>query len=233
MKIKCVITDDEPVARKGLAGYVEKVDFLELAGICEDAISLNNLLQQQPVELLFLDIEMPYISGVELLQSLSQPPKVIFTTAYEHYAIKGFEMQALDYLLKPISFERFLKAANRAMEAFRQNSASAQSHLFIKTGEKLVKIDWQDILFVEAMENYVYIHTTTAKHMTHATLKSVMESINSPDFIQTHKSYFINSQQITGIDGNLIELGKAVVPVSRSMKDAVLEKILKHKLLKK
>lgn len=233
LKLKCVITDDEPMARKGIKGYVEKVNFLELAGVCEDAVSLNNLLREQPVDLLFLDIEMPYISGVELLQSLSNPPKVIFTTAYEQYALKGFELEAVDYLLKPISFERFLKAVNRAYDLFRQTAPPAADHLFIKTDDKLVKVSWADIVYIEAMENYVSIYTAQTRYITHTTLKSVLECITDPGFIQTHKSFVINAAKITSIEGNLIELGKYQVPVSRSMKDAVLEKIVKNKLLKK
>ncbi|KAA2239495.1 response regulator transcription factor [Chitinophaga agrisoli] len=233
MKIRCVITDDEPVARKGIKGYVEKISFLELVGVCEDAVALNNLLQEQPVDLLFLDIEMPYINGLELLQSLPNPPKVIFTTAYEQYALKGFELEAVDYLLKPISFDRFLKAVNRAHELFRQNAPAAPDHLFIKTDEKLVRISWDDIVYIEAMENYVNIYTTQTRYMTHATLKSVIESIADPAFIQTHKSFVVNANKISSISGNIIELGKLQVPISRSMKEAVLEKILKNKLLKK
>ncbi|HEY8897206.1 MAG TPA: response regulator, partial [Niastella sp.] len=114
--IKCVITDDEPIARKGLQGYIDKIDFLEPVGVCEDAIQLNSLLKQQPVDLLFLDIEMPYVTGIDFLKNTPQPPKVIFTTAYEQYAIKGYELDILDYLLKPISFDRFLKAANKAYD---------------------------------------------------------------------------------------------------------------------
>lgn len=234
IRIKCVITDDEPMARKGIKGYVEKVDFLELVGVCEDAVSLNSLLREQAVDLLFLDIEMPYINGLELLQSISNPPKVIFTTAYEQYAIKGFELEAVDYLLKPISFERFLKSVNRVYELFRQTApAPAADHLFIKTDDKLVKVSINDIVYIEAMENYVNIYTAQTRYITHATLKSVLECITDPGFIQTHKSFVINAAKITSIEGNLIELGKYQVPVSRSMKDGVMEKILKNKLLKK
>lgn len=233
MKIRCVITDDEPVARKGLIGYVEKIDFLELTGVCADALSLNTLLQQQPVDLIFLDIEMPYINGMELLQSLPNPPKVIFTTAYEQYAVKGFELDAVDYILKPISFDRFLKAANRALEAFKESSPEADRFIFIKTGEKLLRIEWDDIIYVEAMQNYVHIHTHAGKHITHATLKSVMENLNGPEFIQTHKSFVINCRKITSIEGNVIEMNRAMIPVSRSLKDSVMEKILGNRLLKK
>src|SRR3954471_1978364 len=118
MKIKCILTDDEPFARKGLQGYIEKVDFLELAGVCENAIELNSMLKQQPVDVLFLDIEMPYMSGIELLKNLSQPPKVVFTTAYEKYAMDGYELEVMDYLLKPISFDRFLRSANKIYDFF-------------------------------------------------------------------------------------------------------------------
>ncbi|NIG52838.1 LytTR family DNA-binding domain-containing protein [Chitinophaga sp. Cy-1792] len=233
MKIKCVITDDEPVARKGIASYVEKVDFLELVGICEDAVSLNNLLRQQPVDLIFLDIEMPYVTGLELLQSLDHPPKVIFITAYEQYAIKGYELQVLDYLLKPVSFDRFLKAANRAYESFSQTIPADPAYIFVKTNEKLVKIFCEEIFYLEAMENYVNIYTADQRYVIHATLKSVVDSINSKDFVQTHKSYVVNSKKITGIDGNLVEMGKATVPFSRGMKEIAMEKILQNRLLKK
>lgn len=222
------------MARKGIKGYVEKVSFLELVGVCEDAVALNNLLREQAVDLLFLDIEMPYINGLELLQSLPQPPKVIFTTAYEQYALKGFELEAVDYLLKPVSFERFLKAVNRAHDLFRSSPQQENAdHLFIKAGEKLVRISLEDIVYIEAMENYVSIHTVQTRYVTHATLKSVIETITAPGFIQTHKSFVVNAARITGIEGNIIELGKHQVPVSRSMKDAVMEKILKNRLLKK
>src|SRR5215207_8878478 len=118
MKIRCIITDDEPMARKGLQGYVERVPFLQLLTVCEDGVELNEVLRNEKVDLLFLDIEMPYLSGLELLRSLSNPPKVILTTAYEQYAVQGFDLEVLDYLLKPISFERFLKAANKASDYF-------------------------------------------------------------------------------------------------------------------
>ncbi|HEY6436448.1 MAG TPA: response regulator, partial [Ignavibacteriaceae bacterium] len=133
MKISCIITDDEPIARKGLQGYIGKIDFLDLKGVCEDAIQLNNLLKQAPIDLLFLDIEMPYVSGIEFLANTASPPKVIFTTAYERYAIKGYELDVLDYLLKPISFERFMKAANKAYEFFNTNPEPATQYLFVKT----------------------------------------------------------------------------------------------------
>ena len=147
--IKCIITDDEPVARKGLQGYVEKIDFLQLVGVCEDAVQLNSLLKQQPADLLLLDIEMPYVTGIEFLKNTSSPPKVIFTTAYEQYAIRGYELDVLDYLLKPISFDRFLKAANKAFDFFNAQQEANQPYLFVKAEGRLEKINFDEVLFID------------------------------------------------------------------------------------
>lgn len=233
MKISCLITDDEPIARAGLRNYIEKIDFLTLVAECEDAVSLNNQLHQSPVDLVFLDIEMPYISGIDLLQSLAYPPKVIFTTAYEQYAIKGYELDVLDYLLKPISFDRFLKSANKARDYFyKKETSSGTDDFFIKSDGKYLKLQWNEILLMEGMENYICIHTTTQKHLVHMTMKQVLEQL--PDqFIQVHKSSIINMNKISGIEGNLIQLQDLEVSVSRSLKESVLEKILHNKLLKK
>ncbi|HEY4148488.1 MAG TPA: LytTR family DNA-binding domain-containing protein, partial [Chitinophagaceae bacterium] len=195
-KIKCVITDDEPIARKGLAGYIEKIDFLTLSGVCEDAIQLNALLKQQPVDLLFLDIQMPYITGIEFLQNQPHAPKVIFTTAYEQYAIRGYELDILDYLLKPIPFERFLKAANKAWDFFQSRQSPTGNYMFVKTDNKLEKVQFDEILFVEAMENYAGIYVGDKKLITHATLKSIQEKLPPGAFIQPHKSYLVNIDAI-------------------------------------
>src|ERR1700754_2595494 len=172
-KITCVITDDEPFARKGLQGYIEKIDFLDLKGTCEDALQLSNLLQHQAVDLLFLDIQMPHITGVEFLRAFRNPPKVIFTTAYQQYAIEGFELDVMDYLLKPISYERFLKAAWKARDYFELKEKPEQSvpYIFVKASGKLEKITFTDILFIEGMENYVAIYLENKKIVIHTTIK--------------------------------------------------------------
>jgi DNA-binding LytR/AlgR family response regulator len=228
-----VITDDEPVARKGLQGYVEKIDFLELVGICEDAIQLNSILKQQPVQLLFLDIEMPYLSGIEFLKNHPDPPKVIFTTAYEQYALKGYELDVLDYLLKPISFDRFLKAANKAYDWFLPKPTAGQDYIFVKANSKLEKIDLADILFAEAMENYVAIYTAQQKIIASTTLKGLQEKLPSSSFVQCHKSYIINMQAVRSIEGNLVNIDKYQVPISKYQKEEVMEKMVNSKLLKK
>ena len=226
--ISCVITDDEPVARKGLQGYVEKVDFLRLAGVFDNAISLNSFLKENRVDLLLLDIEMPYLTGLDLVQSLSNPPKVIFTTAYEQYALKGYELEVTDYLLKPISFERFLKAVNRVHAVLGE---APTPDLFVKTDSKLERVLLDELLYVESMENYVALHTTHGRLITHATLKSVVEHLPADRFLQVHKSYVVNVGKITHLEGNMIGIGKAMIPVSRGLKEGVMETLLRNKLL--
>ncbi len=233
MNIKCVITDDEPVARKGLQSYVDRIDFLHLEAVCSSGVELNNFLAQTSVDLLFLDIEMPYLSGVELLQNLARPPKVIFTTAYEKYALKGYELDVVDYLLKPVTFERFLKAANKAVEVFSQKSKNIEEEdFFIKTNGKLVKLSWKEILSIEGMENYICIYTQQTKYIAHFTMKAIIEKMPG-SFIQIHKSILVNMDAITGIEGNTLELGIHRVTMSRNLREPVLERILNNKLLKK
>jgi DNA-binding LytR/AlgR family response regulator len=229
--ISCVITDDEPVARKGLQGYVEKVDFLRLDGVFDNAISLNSFLKENRVDLLLLDIEMPYLSGLDLLKSLANPPKVIFTTAYEQYALKGYELEVTDYLLKPISFERFLKAVNRVYNDTKPAPPQEAPHLFVKTDNKLEKVLLDDILYIEAMENYIALHTVRGRLITHSTLKSLVEHLPSSTFIQVHKSYVVHMGKITHLEGNMIGIGKASIPLSRGLKESVMETLLKNKLL--
>lgn len=232
--ISCIITDDEPIARKGLQGYIDKIDFLQLAGVCEDAIQLTSLLKQKPVDLLFLDIEMPYITGIDFLQNTPQAPKVIFTTAYEQYAIKGYELDVLDYLLKPISFDRFLKSANKAYDYFAGATSQQSNYLFVKVDNKLEKVNLQELLFVEAMENYVALYMAGKKLITHSTLKALQEKLPAGQFIQPHKSYIININCVQSIEGNILHMeGKFQIPISKYQKEEVLEKIVNNKVVRK
>ncbi|HLI92389.1 MAG TPA: LytTR family DNA-binding domain-containing protein [Puia sp.] len=234
-KIKCVIIDDEPFARKGLQGYAGQIDFLDLRGMCENALELNSMLKREPVDLLFLDIEMPYLTGIEFLRQIAVKPKVIFTTAYEKYALQGFELEVLDYLLKPIPFERFLRAANKAWDYFngQQSAAVVQDFIFVKADGKLEKILLADILFAEALENYVAIYTREKKTITHLTLKMLQEKLPPAAFVQPHKSYLIAIDKIKSIEGNILHIDRYQVPVSKYQKDEILEKIVNSKLLKR
>lgn len=228
-KISCIITDDEPFARKGLTGYIEKIDFLDLKGTCEDAFQLGELLQRQPVDLLFLDIKMPHLTGIEFLRAIQHPPKVIFTTAFEQYALEGFELDVMDYLLKPISFERFLKAVFKAKDYFTLHQETNQevSYFFVKTNSKLEKITIDSILFIEGMENYVAIYLEDKRIITHATIKSLLEKLPAKRFIQTHKSYIIAIDQVGSVEGNILHIKKYQVPVSKYLRKAVLEAIVR------
>lgn len=235
MKITCIVTDDEPFARKGLQGYIEKIDFLDLKGVCENAIELNSLLKQQPVDVLFLDIEMPYMTGIELLKSLSRPPKVVFTTAYEKYAVEGYELEVLDYLLKPVSFERFLKCSNKIFDYFRWQRQPDEEppYFFVKADNKLERISIDEILFVEAMENYVAIYVKDRKIMAHLTLKMLQERLPAAKFVQPHKSYLVAIDRISAIEGNILYVSDFQVPVSKYQKEEVMEKILNNRFLKR
>jgi DNA-binding LytR/AlgR family response regulator len=235
LTIKCIITDDEPFARKGLQGYVGQIDFLDLKGVCENAIELNSHLKKEPVDLLFLDIEMPYLTGIEFLKQLPAPPRVIFTTAYEKYALQGFELEVLDYLLKPISFDRFLRAANKAFDYFRLQQAPGMGddYIFVKADSKLEKIAFADILFAEALENYVAIYTREKKIITHLTLKMLQEKLPAATFIQPHKSYVAAIDKIASLEGNMLHIAQYTVPISKYQKEEVMEKIVNSKLLKR
>ncbi|HVW16301.1 MAG TPA: LytTR family DNA-binding domain-containing protein [Mucilaginibacter sp.] len=228
-KISCVITDDEPFARKGLQGYIEKIGFFDLKGVCEDALQLSDMLQKENVDLLFLDIQMPHITGVEFLRALRNPPKVIFTTAYSQYAIDGFELDVMDYLLKPIPYDRFLKAALKAKDYFAlcEKPASSVPYIFVKANGKLEKIAFADILFVEAMENYVAIYQENKKIITHSTIKSLLEKLPPKQFIQTHKSYIVAIDKVATIEGNILHIGDYKVPMSKYLREEVLGQIVK------
>lgn len=231
MNITCVITDDEPVARKGLQSYVEKVDFLTLAGVCEDAIQLNTLLKNRQPDLLFLDIEMPYLSGLDLLATLSNPPKVIITSAYEQYALKGYELDVTDYLLKPISFERFLKSVNKVHTLLQKETVSEEeAYIFVKSDKLMKKLYLREILLVEALENYICIYAISGKTVVHSTMKNMTASLPEEMFLQCHKSYIVNVSHVCQIEGNLLHVSGHKVPVARNLRDAVMKRILRNTL---
>lgn len=228
--ISCIITDDEPFARKGLEGYVAKAGFFDLKAQCEDAMELGMVLAQQPVDLLFLDIQMPHLTGVDFIKSLANPPKVIFTTAFKEYATDGFDLDVLDYLLKPISFERFMKAAFKAKDYFDLRSSNTDtSYLFVKSDGKLEKVVFDEVLYIEGMENYIVIHTLNRKIITHSTLKAFADKLPQRRFLQTHKSYIIAQDKITSIEGNMLNVGQHQVPVSRQLRDQVMRTLINER----
>lgn len=240
MKINCIIIDDEPLARKGLKEYIRDVDFLGLTGEFDNPLNATELLRKGETDLLFLDILMPKITGLDFLKTLKQPPPVIFTTAFPEYALDGYELNALDYLVKPISFDRFLKAAMKAKEYYEvrqkfnsETTGKSADYFFIKADNKLVKIMLKEVLFVEALQNYVTIHTTEKKYVTYLTFKSVEEYLPSDRFIKTHKSFIIAAEKVDSIEGNNIRIETHHIPISRNLKDEVMEKLLGGKFLKR
>ena len=232
MKIKCVITDDEPVARKGLRGYIEKIDFLTLIAECEDAIQLNKLLKTERPDLIFLDIEMPYLSGIDLLAGIPDPPKVIIVSAYEQYALKGYELDVVDYLLKPVNFDRFLKAVNKVYAQFeKEGKTDTEEYIFVKSDKLLKKIMLPDILFIESMENYVTIYATSGKEIVYTTLKQMADSLPDKNFVQVHRSYIVNINHVNAIEGNMLNIDKHHIPVARNQREQVFDLILNRKLI--
>ncbi len=240
--INCIIIDDEPLARKGLKEYIADVDFLNLIGEFDNPLKVTGLLSTGEMQLLFLDIQMPKITGLDFLKTIQNAPPVIFTTAYPQYAIEGFELNALDYLVKPVSFERFLKAAMRAKEFYEIRQVNSDEskkvstqpdYFFIKAENKLVKLFFDEILVAEALQNYVVIHTVGKKYITYLTFKSVEEYLPSHQFIKTHKSYIVAADKIESIEANDIKIGQHHIPISRNLKEEVMEKLLKGKFLKR
>ena len=237
MKLNCIIVDDEPVARKLLEEYIQDVDFLELKGKAENPLKANTLLDNNEINLMFLDINMPRLSGIEFLRTSRVLPLTIMTTAYAEYAVEGFELDVMDYLVKPFSFERFLKAANKAKEYFelkkKQPEDSGNKYFFVKCDGKIEKIFYDELLYVEAMLNYVILHTETRKMIVYLTIKGISEQLPLGKFLKVHKSYIVNTSKIKNIEGNEINLGSAKVTISQNLHDTVIKEILKDKMLKR
>ncbi len=236
VRIKCLIADDEPLAQKGLAEYIADVDFLELIGVCNSAAQAYPFVNSGQADLLFLDIEMPGLSGIDFVKSLSYLPAVIFTTAYPEYAVQGYELDVIDYLVKPFSFPRFLKAVNKAKDFLtdkgNEGFAGERNYFFIKANYKVEKILYSDILFVEALQNYVAIHLADRKLVSYMTISNMEKQLPSALFMRIHKSYIVSIASIEIIDGNKVIVGAHQLPVSRTAKDKLMQAV-NHKLIKR
>ena len=239
--MNCIIVDDEKIAREGLAGYIEKTNFLTLSHQCANSIEAIEVLTSQPIDLVFLDINMPQLTGIDLLKSLPNPPMVIFTTAYAKYALEGFELNAVDYLVKPILYPRFLQACHKAYELFNLRSQSIQTtenpqngFLYVKVDKKLVKVNFQDILYIESLKDYIRIHTKLQQCLiAYLNLKSLKEFLPTELFLQIHKSYLVAIDSIKAVYGNVIELSGKELPIGRQYKTLLHEKLIKNHLITK
>ncbi|MFL9485065.1 LytR/AlgR family response regulator transcription factor [Chitinophagaceae bacterium LWZ2-11] len=238
-KMKCIIVDDEELARQGITNYVEQIEFLELTGCYKNAAAAAKALEEQKADLMFLDINMPKITGLSFLEALAAPPITIITTAYSEYAMEGFRLEVLDYLLKPIAFDRFLKAVNKAKEywLFQKHTQAGKKenndYIFLKHNQLYEKVFFSDILYIEAMRNYIVVHTLAKKLMVLLTFKSIEESLPAKDFMRIHKSYIINLNQVEVIESSYVQINKKQLPISRKLKDDVLKQVTARNLLSK
>jgi DNA-binding LytR/AlgR family response regulator len=231
--IKCLIVDDEPPAREIIRRYAEQVSMLDIAGECENAIQAFAFLQQQPVDLIFLDIRMPQLNGNDFVKALSAPPKVIFTTAYPEYALEGFELNAVDYLVKPVRFERFLKAVHKA---FANNSKSlaelpvaeekkSDPFVYFRADRKMIKVMLGDILYIESMKDYIKIFTKQGTVITKQSISSVEAMLPGKEFVRVHRSYIVSLNKIKSFTNELIEIEKTEIPIGKLYRNEVIKVI--------
>jgi two-component system, LytTR family, response regulator len=239
-KMKCIIVDDEALAREGIEQYVGEIAFLELTGSYKNALAAQNALQNEHIDLMFLDINMPKMTGLSFLETLSKPPITIITTAYPDYALEGFRLHVLDYLLKPIPLERFIKSVNKAHDYYQllqktpvQNHQAPLDYIFLKHSNLYEKVMLADIVCVEAMQNYVLIHTVLKKIIVHLTFKSVEESLPTGEFFRVHKSFLISVAHIKAIEGNTVLIHNKQIPISRSQREELMQQVVNRALLTK
>ncbi len=237
MKIKTLLVDDEPLALQVLENYVSQLPELELAGMCSNAIEANEKIQNEDIDLLCLDIKMPQISGIDFLKSLKNPPLVIFTTAFSNYALESYSLDVVDYLLKPISFDRFMMAINKVTERMNNKKSLSQhedDYFYVKADKKLIRVKYDDIIYIEGLKDYVIIRVDESRIVTLQTMKSLTDKLPDDRFIRVHRSYLVNIDRINSIMGNMIEVfekGKTkLIPIGKNYKDGLMETIEKKRI---
>jgi DNA-binding LytR/AlgR family response regulator len=239
MRLKCVIIDDEPIARKILEEFVEEIDYLELAGQAENPLRALPLLNENDIDIIFLDINMPKINGIEFIKNSKTTANIIMTTAYAEYAVDAYGLDVLDYLVKPIAFQRFLKACNKAKEIRElKNTKQAtvnkpNDHFFIKCNNQIEKVFYADLIYAEAMLNYVMLYTSSKKMMVYVTIKSLEEQLPKEIFIKVHKSFIVNISKIKSIEGNILDIGNEKITISQGLREKVINEIVKDKMIKR
>jgi DNA-binding LytR/AlgR family response regulator len=236
MKLNCLIIDDEPIARKGMAEYVNEIDFLHIVAQCENALKASTYLKEGTIDLLLLDIQMPKLSGIDFLKTIKEPPMAIFTTAYSEHALEGYSLNIIDYLVKPVPFQRFVQAVNKARDFYlmkHKTDQAAEKYFFVKSNGRYEKVDFSEVLFIESMQNYVVIHTRERKLITYLTLTGIETRLPNEQFLKVHKSFIVAFSKIESVDGNEITIKDTVIPISRMLKDEVMQKILGNNLFKR
>lgn len=234
-KFTCAIIEDEPLAQNVLKKYIDEHPALELQFVCSDALEAQQLLPEHNVQLIFLDINLPRLSGINFLKTLFHPPLVIFTTAYPEYAVEGFELDAVDYLVKPFSFERFLKAVNKATDKMNQAEATtsgekATSFIFLKADRKVYKIDFEDIFYIESIGDYIKVITKQGQYVVNNTLKNLLEELPSLEFIRVHKSFIIAKSKIIFFEGNYVKVGDKEIPIGASYREEIYARLKEKNL---
>ncbi|HWA35592.1 MAG TPA: LytTR family DNA-binding domain-containing protein [Cyclobacteriaceae bacterium] len=235
-KLSCIIVDDEPVARKILQEFAEQIPFLDLQGKFESATKAEEFLKTNQPDLIFLDIEMPKVSGLQMLKRTNISSMVILTTAFPQYALDGYELDIIDYLLKPFALQRFLKAIQKAKDFYemktRSGAGSTASYIFVKSEKRIERVELNDILYAEVMGNYVSIHTERKKIIAYLTMKSLESQLSHADFIKIHQSFLVNRSRIESVEGNELKVGAATLPISRNYRDGVTT-LINERLLKR
>ncbi len=223
-KIKCLIVDDEAIAQRIIVKYLADLPEFEVVNTCLNALEAMTVLQEEEVDLMFLDIEMPKLKGLSFLKTLDHPPHVIITTAHREYALEGYELEILDYLLKPISFERFLKAINRFKKIYTpskiQENTKEAKYLYVKSERKTLKLLQEEILYIEGMSNYIIIHIDGQSHIVYSSLTEILKKL-SASFLRIHKSFVINRRFITSYNKEVVEVNKKSLPIGKSFKEVI------------
>ncbi|MEJ5056527.1 LytR/AlgR family response regulator transcription factor [Sphingobacterium sp. MYb382] len=239
LKLKCLIVDDEENAIDGVVDYLQDIEAIEVVGTCLSAIEALEFLKKQEVDLLFLDINMPRLTGLELLESMQNPPLVILTTAYSEYALDGFRLNVVDYLLKPYTFQRFFQAAQKAIDLYKSQVVLNSKDdgkaidMYIRQGDSFQRINWEDILFVEAMQNYLKLHFVDTVFVIHQTMTSLAETLPKDSFFRIHNSYLVNINHIDKINGGRLFVNGTELPISKHRKDEFLNAVVYKGLISK
>jgi DNA-binding LytR/AlgR family response regulator len=235
-KLSCIIVDDEPVARKILQEFTEQVPFLDLLGKFESAMKAEEFLKTNQPDLIFLDIEMPKVTGLEMLKRIHIESMVILTTAFPQYALDGYELDIIDYLLKPFALHRFLKAVQKAKDFHEMKTPSGNtlppSYIFIKSEKRIEKVELSDILYAEVLGNYVTIFTEHKKIIAYLTMKSLESQLSDADFIKIHQSFLVNRSKIESVEGNELRVGSKTLPISRNYRESITS-LINQRLLKR
>jgi DNA-binding LytR/AlgR family response regulator len=224
--LQTLIVDDERPAVELLAAYVAKIPELHLAGTAHNAIAAKSMLNEKPVDLLFLDIQMPDLTGLQLLKMLKNPPATVLTTAYSEFALEGYELNVVDYLLKPIEFERFYRAVGKVVGSLPPTAHAGhdkEDYFFVKTDHLIVKVNFADILFIESLREYVRIHTATERIVARLALQRLEDLLPASNFIRIHRTYIVNIGQVQKIEGNLLHIGKERLPISKGKREEFLK----------